>query len=155
MVPLYLAVALFLVTAIHECGHAVAAWLVGIRVLGIWFGLPVEGWTAKFRLGGLTVGLSPILLVAFCDVHEGEIQTATKSQVLAVASGGMVANLLTAVVLVSVFQIAGGALAPDYQWVILFAALVSLIQVAENILPLVFQGQGTDGKAILEELNRS
>ena len=136
----------FLVTFIHEIGHAIAAWSVGHKVhficVGSWGMSPAKRKLTRMKN-------SPDREYAGFVAQSARWGGWTKSGAIWVSAGGAAATALCALL---IYLSAG--LTPEFRLGVRLIALAFLIDAVVNLLPLIWGGRSaSDGLHILQYLS--
>ena len=140
------ALLLFLVTFIHEMGHAIAAWSVGHKVhficVGSWGMSPAQRKLTRMKN-------SPDREYAGFVAQTARWGGWTKSGAIWVSAGGAAATALCAAL---IYGAAG--MTPDIRLGLRVIALAFVIDAVVNLLPLIWGGRSaSDGLHILQYLS--
>jgi membrane-associated protease RseP (regulator of RpoE activity) len=132
---------------VHELGHALAAWIVGVRMWGITVGIGPTVWAGTVRGCRIRLALLPILgsiqlldddanAIGYRDLTRGSwrfvwVRGAWRAPVISAAGG--VANLAMAAALIYLLSFIG-AFAPGLQFLAFCTAIANLSGYL-NLLP--------------------
>lgn len=125
---------------IHEVGHALAAWAVGVRVERFFIFYDANDFALlRWRIGGAVVGLGWLFLGAYCAVDERDMAALRPVKRAWVLLAGCLASFVTALVL-----FVPDELPPVPRALLWWSAGLGVFQ----LLPL----KGHDGRALLDLL---